>query len=715
MSEQVQAVLDQMVPALRDLMDKGIFSQSEIHAIVKRRRASEYLLRRRIVRKSDFARYIEAEENLEKLRSLRNKQLLIKKTNASKEHEEHEPQQGDKKSARSSSSSIGDASIVQHIHFLFIRAKRKFNYDLTWHIKHAEFAKESLSFIMLGKIYAEALQVHPRNGSLWIEAASHEYFGNIESKNTLGISGAGAIKNARVLLQRGLRVNKESKELWLQSFSLELHYMQKLRGRRELLQLDSKKNKQQKTMIANEQDEEVKEENKQDSLSIETLYKEAKLPRIIYKNAIKAISDDVSFRLQFLDCCKLFPQTEVVEDEIMSTIKQDFENLEDAWIARAQYLLDSNTPKNEEIGFLNASLDGNDADVEDVDNSNGNSVVISNNRKRKVDEVERNKPFGNNILHLLSEATSSISTPKMYVESISFLREYMLHLTERNLDDNKSDDFNDQMTAIIKFIVLLLNKSKDNNIVSPDLAIQTADVLVEIARPLDAAKSLERMINDHASCKNNPDCWIKWAEVSEKIEMSVPKHIPRKILRNALIIIPIHESGHYKLLSHLFMDILNDTSLDSSVQDHPKNNELPSLFQRLILLNHQQKENKSEETMDDMCLASLSLAYFKHNFAKGDVHAAQKIYNQVIFNSNYTKYGAKTQYELEAMTSFFDACISMELSLKNNSTNQIRCRNSLLKLYDEAINFFLHRGHDKLAETFTKRKHKDLSSYGQIM
>ncbi len=55
--------------------------------------------------------------------------------------------------------SIGDASIVQHIHLLYVRAKRKWKQELSWHIQHAEFAKESQSHSMLSKIYAEALQV----------------------------------------------------------------------------------------------------------------------------------------------------------------------------------------------------------------------------------------------------------------------------------------------------------------------------------------------------------------------------------------------------------------------------------------------------------------------------------------------------------------------------------------------------------------------------
>ena len=56
-------------------------------------------------------------------------------------------------------SSMGDASIVQNIHLLYVRAKRKWQEDLSWHLQHAEFAKQVKSYQMLSRIYAEALQV----------------------------------------------------------------------------------------------------------------------------------------------------------------------------------------------------------------------------------------------------------------------------------------------------------------------------------------------------------------------------------------------------------------------------------------------------------------------------------------------------------------------------------------------------------------------------
>mmetsp|Transcript_786 Transcript_786/g.850 ORF Transcript_786/g.850 Transcript_786/m.850 type:complete len:95 (-) Transcript_786:533-817(-) len=75
MAELVEQSLDDMVVPLRDLMDRGIFSETEIKSIVSRRREYEYLLRRRVARKADFLRYVEIEMKLERLRKIRTKKI----------------------------------------------------------------------------------------------------------------------------------------------------------------------------------------------------------------------------------------------------------------------------------------------------------------------------------------------------------------------------------------------------------------------------------------------------------------------------------------------------------------------------------------------------------------------------------------------------------------------------------------------------------------
>jgi len=202
-----------------------------------------------MARKADFLRYVEDETKLERLRSLRNRALKAR-------IEEEESRKGGGsagggvRSGRSTSS-LGDHSIVQNVHFVFVRALMKFRDDVTLHLAHAEFARRAGSVRRLGRIYAEALQVHPRNVDLWIEAASFEFFGlsrdTVDESDGYGArrdrNVGGSVRSARVMLQRGLRVNPTSSDLWLQTFTLEMHYVQKLRGRREVLKLGYKKKK----------------------------------------------------------------------------------------------------------------------------------------------------------------------------------------------------------------------------------------------------------------------------------------------------------------------------------------------------------------------------------------------------------------------------------------------------------------------------------------
>jgi hypothetical protein len=91
-----------------------------------------------------------------------------------------------------------------------------------------------------------------------------------------------------------LRIDGKSAELFGCSTSLlELHYVQKLRGRREILEGGEDDND-------DDDGEEEEEEGGGEATSL--------LPaRIIIKNAIMALPHDVRFRLRFVEACGMFP------------------------------------------------------------------------------------------------------------------------------------------------------------------------------------------------------------------------------------------------------------------------------------------------------------------------------------------------------------------------------------------------------------------------
>ena len=224
MAEQVQAVLDGMVPALLDLQERHIFSPDEIRATVARRRESEYLVRRRAgaARKSDHVQYLQQEMALEQLRKLRVERLQRAERELAFRRDD-DTKNNNNNNNKKETKHIGDQHIVQHIHLLWIRTLRKFRADVNLFHQYADYCRAHQNYRRLSQCLEDALRYHPHHVPLWLEAASHEFFHQ------------SSVSAARIILQRGLRLHPESHDLWVQSLAMELHWVQKLRGRRTIL------------------------------------------------------------------------------------------------------------------------------------------------------------------------------------------------------------------------------------------------------------------------------------------------------------------------------------------------------------------------------------------------------------------------------------------------------------------------------------------------
>lgn len=346
MAEQVQAILDGMVAPLRDLEERGVFSQDEIHAIVDRRRESEYALRRRQARKADFIEYIQHEINLDKLREIRMKRIR-----------RNQPRSENHKGSKS----IGDKHVRSHINLIWTRTLRKFRSDLSLYMIYADYLDEIKSFHKLSQLFAQALQIFPREQGLWIRAASHEFF------------HAGNIQSARVLLQRGLRINQTAADLWLQSFVLELHVLQKLKARHSIL-------------VGKQAREEVEEEEDTDE--------DLALAKLVYDFAIQKIPSDVSFRLRFIEQCNLFPNTDSLVHHIIESVAKDCPDQAEAWIAQA-------TVARSRMDFENDS-----------------TPPAKKSRKTIVE-------ISDTVLQILQTAVQALPQADMYSQALAFVREYL--------------------------------------------------------------------------------------------------------------------------------------------------------------------------------------------------------------------------------------------------------------------------------------------------
>lgn len=210
MADLVRYYLEQSVPELEDLQERGIFEKNELTMIMRRRTDFEHRIHGRGSQARDFTRYSEFEMNLEKLRKLRMKRL-------------QSVRMVDKRTT------LSDHAGIRRIMFIYERATKRFPADLQLWGDYLKYAKEFGAVTVVYKVYSRLLQLQPRNIDAWLSAAKYEFE---ENMNATG---------ARVLFQRGLRLNPESLDLWLGYAQFELTYISKLLARRKVLGLITEK------------------------------------------------------------------------------------------------------------------------------------------------------------------------------------------------------------------------------------------------------------------------------------------------------------------------------------------------------------------------------------------------------------------------------------------------------------------------------------------
>ena len=108
---------------------------------------------------------------------------------------------------------------------IYERAVRKFKEDVGLWVEYIEVARRAGARARAGRITARALQMHPHVAGLYVLGASQE----MEQQSAEG---------ARALLQRGLRVNGESVELWVGYVEMELWFAERVRRRWRVLEVD---------------------------------------------------------------------------------------------------------------------------------------------------------------------------------------------------------------------------------------------------------------------------------------------------------------------------------------------------------------------------------------------------------------------------------------------------------------------------------------------
>lgn len=198
--ERVEFEQEQMVEELKEFEKKGIFSKEEVKEIMRKRRGFEMKLVRRVANKNDFLKYAGYEMELERLRKKRMERLKIAKS--------------------------GHDHAKRQIH-IFERAVGKFKGDVGLWMEYFELAKREGARRLASRVIARAVQLHPQVGGLYILGARHEL-------EHLCWNGA------RTLLQRGIRMNRQDKELWIEYLKMEERFEWMIKERWKRLGIEEK-------------------------------------------------------------------------------------------------------------------------------------------------------------------------------------------------------------------------------------------------------------------------------------------------------------------------------------------------------------------------------------------------------------------------------------------------------------------------------------------
>ena len=214
MADQVNRLLEAMIPELQEYRRLELFNAAELDSIVKQRTAFEYRLQRRIPIKRDYLLYIRYELNLDALRRKRKKRLPASSSSSSP----------------ASSSSVSDYACVSRVCFIFERCLRRFHTDRELWLQYVAFLQSCGSYRLLGRVLPRAHLLHPRCTALWICHAQQ------------CVEQEGDAAAMRVVMQRGLRLcgDDDGGILWLRFFGFEIEFIAKVMERKRVLGINLK-------------------------------------------------------------------------------------------------------------------------------------------------------------------------------------------------------------------------------------------------------------------------------------------------------------------------------------------------------------------------------------------------------------------------------------------------------------------------------------------
>ncbi|KAK5937456.1 U3 snoRNP protein [Knufia obscura] len=279
-ADKARFFLEQSVPELKELERKKIFTPEEITAVAKKRSDFEHKINARGSSPADYAQYAEFEINVDMLRRKRIKRLGVKATT-------HNGQ--------------------RRVFFVFDRGARQFPGDLKLWMQSIEYARSQKALKKVTQMLTNALRLHPTKPELWIYAAR------------FALEENGDMTEARGYMQRGLRFCKNSKEMWLQNFRLEINWIAKIHARRRVLGIEKDARKEEEIKVVGEDDNMMMlpkltaqdiapEEEKEDKVDVTALANlestpimTGAIPIAIFDAAMEQFQNDSNLALKFYE------------------------------------------------------------------------------------------------------------------------------------------------------------------------------------------------------------------------------------------------------------------------------------------------------------------------------------------------------------------------------------------------------------------------------
>lgn len=696
MAEHVQAVLDRMVVGLVDMQQRGVLNAEEVTAVVARRRQSEYALRRRTPRQTDFLHYIAAETTLLRLVQLRERHLrreaFQNKDTTSRENPENDEGDDDDDDDNNKTSNNNDNSnkrttphVLRDLHLLWVRTLRKYRSQIDLYFQYAAFCKEQKSFTRLAACYQEAIRFHARCVPLWIEAASHEYFTN------------QSIQAARILLQRAIRIHKAHPQLWLQRFVLELHAAQKLKGRRRILRGpgdDTTTIPESSNEITTRDDKSINRDKPEDRDDHDDDYK---IARLVFDHAVASVGgggktqssnnneDNVDWRLGCLRHCSQFPDTQGLEWHIVQSLRQqDCEQSPTAWIACAIYQQQKQQhSQNEEPANGTLAKRGRPSTPTNDDDDN------------------------EEVLEIIQQACKMVQTDEMLVQAVQFLQSYASH--GGNDDDESEKEQSggalvenraEETHAVIRS---LFANAKTSKIYNARVALRHAEYLMSLDNDNDdnityAILVLSDYVQNHQEDRLRgripAALWIQWACLEYQCSNQNAKKAI-EILKRASDSIPMHNKDHWSVLVQLFC--LRVASISSNEEELDK---LSDLFQQVLMLAPAHSYDVGQAIVEAIPNHPMACRlYLQHIREMRGLTAFRKACDCILVSAAFEKHWVV--HHTEALRILLEDIIAVEQEETQHGKQRLG------RIYGTAIRSF--KGHfAELAEEYRSRKADDV-------